>query len=100
MSYAAIDRAIEDWASSNHLHLFKSFAGREARFCYVSKGRETSQISVDHIDDAHFVVHVWSVETLDDREFHKHWDADPTTMKEILDKALEYARRLLSDGRE
>jgi hypothetical protein len=48
MAYEEIDSEIRDWIGRNNLHLYTSWAGKEARFAYVSsKAGECFQISID-----------------------------------------------------
>jgi hypothetical protein len=90
MSYAAIDQTVRDWADANVKALFTEWAGREARFCYLSSPQgECYQISIEAPENERVRVHVRGIETLDDMEAHLEWLVPVGRLRDTLDAAKQ-----------
>jgi len=97
--YAFVDETIRSWAKSNTQTLFTSFAGREARFFYVSSARgECLQVSIEPPNANEICINVSDVETLRDEEVHEKWTTPLGDLRESLDRALNYVRNWLNRG--
>lgn len=100
MSYAEVDAAIQRWSAANALVLFMNFAGREARFCYLSSERgECLQISISPPEFGRVRVGVWDVETIDDEVVQELWEVSSAEVGAALDTALAHAREWLGRHR-
>lgn len=94
MAYYSIDEVLERWCASNRLKLFRSFAGREARFCYTSSGAgECFQISLDPPSVEGVTINAWSVDTTDDEELRETWLVARSDLRAVLDNALDQVER-------
>lgn len=95
MSYASVDRNIEDWASSNSFRLFREWDGQENRFTHLTNDyQQTMQIVVNKPVDGKITVHVRIIEGSDDLEF----EASFTTYVEHIENALVAATALARQG--
>jgi hypothetical protein len=94
--YSSIDPIIEIWERRHGLKVFRSFAGREERFAYVSSSMgETFQIAIQPPDGDNVKINVWSVETLDDREVSSEWIVDKARLSAALEVASKNVWKLL-----
>jgi hypothetical protein len=81
------------------LKLNMEFGGRPRRCCYVSGGKgECYQISIEPPAGGITVVNAWDVETRDDTEFHRAWQASVGDLGSTLEDALEQIARWAQRG--
>jgi len=87
--YASIDHVIFAWLSTRSFKLFGEWAGRPARFFYVSSAKgECFQISIQPPEGDTLVVDAWSIDTLDDSELHQEWKVSADQLEVGMDAAL------------
>lgn len=97
--YALIDPIIEGWARSHSLKILDSFAGREERFCYISRPNgEVFQIAIQPPIEGMVTVDAGSVETLDDRELSQNWVVPTSDLRTVLDGAVQEVLAWLDAG--
>ena len=73
MSYASIEREIQEWATKHSLKLFTSWADGEARFIYVSSvAGDCFQIWIDPLEAGQIGLHAAFVDGPRDND--PHWD--------------------------
>jgi hypothetical protein len=90
--YAAIDNEIDDWAVRHSLVPFRSWAGREARFFYVSsEAGECFQISIDAPQSGRVGVRIACVEGRRDNDPRRELVVAVTEIGSALEDALKSA---------
>lgn len=88
--YASIDPAILRWVRKNHFSLFTQWAGREARFVYLSsQAGECYQISIEPPTDQHVAVHAFYVEGMREIEPEQNWFVTVSDLGSTLDEAFD-----------
>ncbi|HEX4862140.1 MAG TPA: hypothetical protein VFV07_12950 [Rhizomicrobium sp.] len=89
-----VDRQIDLWSQKHSLRLFTSFAGRDARFAYVSSvAGECFQIWVEPPKDGAITIGAACVEGSEDNGLDSTW----TVAGAELDAALEQAFQTVTD---
>jgi hypothetical protein len=86
MDVKQTDIAVEAWALSHGLVLFRD---GPTRFCYTSSERgECFQLVVRQPDTGMTMIEAFSIETIEDEEFHKAWTFPAGNISTALDDAL------------
>lgn len=104
-AYTEVDPIIDAWAQAKVKKLFSEWAGRPARFAYLTGLRpfECFQISIDAPLFGRITVHARSVDTDDESEFEQCWEGPTTTLSAMLEDATgtvqEWVNRVPVKGR-
>jgi hypothetical protein len=87
-------KRISAWATRHRVRkIFKEFAGREERFCYLSsEAGECFQIAIQPPTGDRITIDASSIDTLDDRDLHQSWTVTPATLAETLESAMSVVR--------
>ncbi len=100
MIYEAIDDQIKTWVKIHGVKLFTKFAGAEVRFFYSSSLRgECFQISIQPPKNNKIIIDAWSVDTIDDEDFHERWTTSVMDLTMALNAAMERVNQWMSRAR-
>lgn len=89
--YASIDPIITRWVIDHQFSLFTAWAGREARFVYLSSlSGECFQISIEPPSGERVVdVHVFYIEGPREIEPEQHWSVAVSDLNSVLEEAFD-----------
>ena len=90
MSYTIIDPIINAWTRKHSLHLFTSFADRDARFIYVSSNiGECFQITISEPQGGKVDIEAVDIETHKDEKMHMNMTSEQSKLGDALEHMLQ-----------